>query len=118
LAAFANGFRLRLKRDACGDFITLGKFGHLYERATRLVGLVLEDTRKGPSVARSLLGRGGTALAAGFRLHRIGDAEAILPFERENAAHGKLAIRLVGAKRQPAYRTTTRALPRFCTRAY
>jgi hypothetical protein len=99
-AAFANRYRLRIRRDACGDAITPGRFGHLYEHGAGLLGLVLEDARNGQSRCRSLLARRRKALAAGFRLHQAGDAEAILLFELSNPAQEKLAIRLVGAKRR------------------
>jgi hypothetical protein len=82
---FTERYRLRLKRDACGDLIAPGKFGHLYEHAAGLFGAVLEEDRNGPSRVRSLLVRRRKALAADFRLHQAGDAEAILLFELGNA---------------------------------
>ena len=48
-AAFVDRYRLRTKRDACGDHIVPGKFGHLYEHDQELFGLVLEDPVTGPS---------------------------------------------------------------------
>jgi hypothetical protein len=97
---FAERYRLRLRRDWCGDLIAPGKFGHLYEHAAGLLGAVLEEDRNGPSRVRSLLVHRRKALAADFRLHQAGDAEAILLFELGNAAQEKLAIKLVGAKRR------------------
>jgi hypothetical protein len=63
LTAFAERYRLRTKRDGCGDLIAPGRFGHLYEHGAGLVGLVLEDTRNGQSRGRSLLARRRKALA-------------------------------------------------------
>jgi hypothetical protein len=118
---FADRYRLRIKRDACGDLIAPGKLGHLYEYGAGLAGLVLEDTQNGQSIARSLLARRRKALAAGFRLHQAGDGEAILLFEMNNPAHEKLAITLVAAKRRripsPAQLETlrlARQAARFC----
>jgi hypothetical protein len=56
LAAFAEHYCLRLKRDSCGEPIIHGKFGHLYEHASGLLGLVLEESRIGKSKCRTLLG--------------------------------------------------------------
>jgi hypothetical protein len=44
---FFKHYRLRVKRDDCCDPIIRGKFGHLYDHAADLIGLVLEDTRDG-----------------------------------------------------------------------
>ncbi len=100
LSQFVERHRLRVKRDASGDLIAPAKFGHLYAHTAGLIGLVLEDARNGQSRGRSLLARRRKALAAGFRLHQAGDAEAILLFELSNPAQEKLAIRLAGAKRR------------------
>ena len=97
---FANRFRLRTKRDACGEPIAPGKFGHLYQHAPGVIGLLLEEVRKGPTRARSLLARRRKAVAAGFQLHRAGEAESILLFNLGNPAEEALAIELVGAKRR------------------
>jgi hypothetical protein len=81
LARFAEPYRLRLKRDNCGESIINGKFGHLYEHAAGLLGLVLEESRNGRSKSRSLLARRHKASAAGFRVHQAGEVETILLFE-------------------------------------
>jgi hypothetical protein len=98
--AFARRYRLRTKRDSCGNPIAPGKFGHLYEHAAGLLGFVLEEPSNGKSIARSLLARRRKALAAGFRLHQAGEVETILLFEVGNLLEEKLAIGLVGAKRR------------------
>ena len=97
---FVHRYRLRVRHDACGDLIAPGKLGHLYQHSAGHAGLVLEDTRNGHSIARSLLARRRKALAAGFWLHQAGDAESILLFELANPAQEKLAISLVRAKRR------------------
>lgn len=111
---FEAKYRLRVRRDACGDSMIPGKFGHLYEHAVEEFGLVLEDpvrrpVRPGmtaterlplwlPSRARALLARRRKALAAGFVAHQIGEAEAILLFNPSDFHQARLAIRVVGAK--------------------
>lgn len=120
MAEFAEHYRLRVRRDACGDLVAPAKFGHLYAHTAGLIGLVLEDARNGQSRGRSLLARRRKALAAGLRLHQAGETEAILLFELNNPAHEKIAIKLVGAKRRripsPAQLATlrrAREAPRF-----
>jgi hypothetical protein len=99
-SAFVERHRLRTKRDACGEILTPGRFGHLYSHDAGLVGLVFEDARNGQSRIRTLLARRRRAVAGGFRLHQAGDAEAILLFVLNNAAQEKLALRLLEAKRR------------------
>ena len=97
---FTSRYRLRTKRDSCGNPSAPGKFGHLYEHAPRILGFVLEEPPNGKSIARSLLARRRKALAAGFRVHQIGEVEAVLLFDLGNPAQEKLAIGLVAAKRR------------------
>ena len=99
-AAFMNPFRLQAKRDACGDLVVQGRFGHLYEHGAGVIGIVLEDYADSRTGGRSLRARRRKALAAGMRLHQAGDAESILLFELGNPAQEKLALVLVGAKRR------------------
>ena len=96
--AFVERYRLRSRRDECGDPVVLGKFGHVYEHSTGRLGIVLEDSPGGASLARSLLSRRRKALAAGFELKQHGDSEAVLLFDPTNSSQSRLAIRLVGAK--------------------
>lgn len=98
--AFVERFRLRTIRDACGDTIAPGKFGHLYEHASGVLGLLLEEVRSGQTRARSLLVRRRKAVAAGFQVHRAGEVESILLSKLGNPAHEALAIELVGAKQR------------------
>ena len=95
---FCERFRLRLKRDRCGDQIIPGKFGHLYEHGPGVFGLVLEAPADSTRLDRMLRSRKRKALAAGFVLHQEGDAEAILLFDPANPRQARLAVRLVGAK--------------------
>lgn len=95
-----NAFsHMRWQRDGCGDQIISGTYGHLYEHGAGVFGLMLEDSTNGPTRSRTLLARRQKGLSAGFRLHQVGGAEAILLFDPNDAAQANLAIRLVGAKR-------------------
>jgi hypothetical protein len=42
LAGFCEYYRLRMKRDECGEPVVRGKFGHLYEHDASRLGIVLE----------------------------------------------------------------------------
>lgn len=97
---FTSRYRLRAKRDPCGDRIIPARFGHLYEHGSGAFGLALEDSSTGPSRARTLRSRRRQAVAAGFQVHQEGDGEAILLFDPADAKQARLAIRLVGAKRK------------------
>jgi hypothetical protein len=97
---FTSSYRLRLKRDRCGDPIIRGKLGHLYEHDLGRFGLVLEAPAGSTRLDRTLRARKHKALAAGFTLHQEGDAEAILLFNPEDHEQAQLAPRLVGAKRR------------------
>jgi hypothetical protein len=98
ISEYAEKYRLRMKRDRCGDLIVPGKLGHLYEHGSGRFGMVLEDPADGQSRARGLLSRCRKALAAGFTAHQAGDAESILLFDPESREQSRLAIRLVGAR--------------------
>lgn len=98
LNGFSQRYRLKIRRDGCGDPIVPAKLGHLYEHGNGRFGIVLEDPANRPTRARALLSRRRKALAAGFTLHQAGDAESILLFDPENREQARLAIRLVGAK--------------------
>ncbi|HUJ31781.1 MAG TPA: hypothetical protein VLY23_10920 [Candidatus Acidoferrum sp.] len=97
--AFAGRYRLRIKRDACGDLIAPGKFGHLYEHDAGRFGIVLEAPADTARLDRTLRARKLRAIAAGFLLHQEGDCEAILLFDPADVKQVGLAIRLIQAKK-------------------
>jgi hypothetical protein len=121
LVGFAERYRVRVQRDDCGEQLICGKFGHIYQHAAGLLGLVLEEPRSGKSKRRSLLARRRKAFAAGLSLHQLGQVEAILLFDVGCPSQANLAVRLVGAKRRrvpsPAQLEIlrrAREAPRFC----
>jgi len=102
---FAEQYRLRVKRDSCGEKIVSGKFragrgrpedhSHIFENGDDQFGLCLlfATARKFGSVMRKLL-------AAGFTLGQIGDTEGTFLFDPANTRQAKLAIRVVGTRQK------------------
>ena len=97
--AFAGRYRLRVKRDACGDPIAQGKLGHLYEHDASRFGIVRQGQPDNARFDRTLRARKQRAIAAGFLLRQEGDCEAILLFDPADVRQAGLAIRLIQAKR-------------------
>jgi hypothetical protein len=98
ISEYAEKYRLRMKRDRCGDLIVPGKLGHLYEHGSGRFGMVLEasaDSRRLDNVLRS---RKRRALAGGFAIRQEGDSESIVLFDPAEQKQARLALRLVGAK--------------------
>lgn len=100
---FAEQYRLKVRRDSCGDEIIPGKphkadrpedRNHIYEHSDGRLGVYLSF----PS-ARSWNARRTTALAAGFVLNQNAQTEGTLLFSPENEQQARLAIRLAGIKR-------------------
>ena len=101
IIAFAEKYRLRVRRDECGDPIVVGKLGELYQHDDGLVGLVLMSPNgDDPKLDNTLRARMRKALQAGLELHQRGDYESTFTFNPENTQHAELAIGLVGAKRK------------------
>jgi hypothetical protein len=99
LAEYGEKYRIRMKRDECGDSIVGGRFGHLYEQYAGRFGIVLELPADGTRLDNTLRSRKRRALAAGFVLHQEGECEAILLFDPSDRKQAALAIRLIQAKK-------------------
>jgi hypothetical protein len=99
LAKYGEQYRVRVKRDECGDSIVRGRFGHLYEHDTNQLGIVLDTTPDNLRSDRTLRARRRRAIAAGFVVHQQGDCEAILLFDHLDTKQARLAIRLIQAKK-------------------
>lgn len=97
---FASLYRLRRRKDSCGEQIIPGKLGHIFDHGAGKFGIVLEDTSSGPSRARVLLSRRRAALKAGFSLTQQGDCESVLLFDPFDTAQARKAIRLVRARKK------------------
>ena len=99
IIAFAEKYRLRVRRDECGDPIVVGKLGELYQHDDGLVGLVLMSPNgDDPKLDNTLRSRMRKALREGLELVQQGDYESSLLFNPQDHAQAKLAIRLVGVK--------------------
>ena len=99
LAEFSEQYRIRVKRDDCGDPIIPGKLGHLYEHGAGRIGMVLEAPSNSAALDATLRSRERRAISAGFVLHQEGDFEAILLFDPADAKQARLAFRLIHAKK-------------------
>ena len=95
IIAFAEKYRLRVRRDECGDPIVIGKTGHIYEYGEGLLGvLILPMNGQGRIWANAR----GRLEDAGCQIWQDGDTEGTALFDPQDHAQAKLAIRLVGAK--------------------
>jgi hypothetical protein len=97
---FSGRYRLRSKKDGCGEEILPGKLGHLFDHGHGQFGMVLEDSSSGPSRARLLLSRKRAALRRGFSLWQQGECESVLLFDPRNPKQAELATKLVMAKKK------------------
>jgi len=84
---FAEQYRLKVRRDDCGEKIISGKAGHIYENGDDRFGvcLMFKSARKWMSVQRRLM-------AAGFTLGQDGDTEGTLLFDPDHPAQVTAAI--------------------------
>ena len=89
LAEFAQPRNLRVRRDACGDPVVLGKVGDVYEHGGgRLGAMWLNLTRRRwGSIRRKLQ-------AAGCRLIHNGDEEGSALFDSANTPQADLVPKL------------------------
>ncbi len=107
---FSGRYRLRSKKDGCGEGIIPGKLGHLFDHGHGQFGMVLEDSSSGPSRARLLLSRKKAALKAGFLPKQNGECESVLLFDPQNQQQAKLAAKLVMAKKKRTVRANPASL--------
>ena len=117
LEEFATKYRLRTRRDSCGEPIIPGKprkalrpedRSHIYDNGDGRFGLTLIM-----GTAKKWNSRRKQAQAAGFEVAQNGDAEGSLLFDPGNSAQAKLAIKLAGVReRRPASPAQVAALAR------
>jgi hypothetical protein len=99
LKGFAEHYRIRIKRDDCGDQIIRGKLGHVYQHDANQFGIVLEASANIAVLENTFRSRKRRAIAAGFSMNQEGDFESILLFDPGDAEQARLAIRLMQAKK-------------------
>ena len=95
IQAFANLYRLRVKRHEDGELIITGKLGHIYGHDDATLGLMFmpDRPRLWPNARRKLE-------AAGFVIWQDGDHEGSALFDPTNKAQARLALRVVGIRRK------------------
>ena len=95
----AEKYRVRTKRDECGETFIPGKAGQIYDYGSGQFGALFmppanrRTPRRWGNVRRKLA-------AAGFEVVQNGDAEGSLLFDPTDATQTALAIRAVGARRK------------------
>lgn len=93
ISAFAEKYRLRLKRHEDGEAIISGRRGHLYQHDEHLLALVFmpEKPRLWANARRKLE-------AAGCTIWQDGDQEGSALFDPTNTVQARLALKVVGVK--------------------
>ncbi len=95
IQAFANRYRLRVKRHEDGELIITGKRGHIYGHDNATLGLMfMPDRPRLWSHAKRKLE------AADFTIWQDGDEEGSALFDPTNKAQARLALKVVGIKRK------------------
>ncbi len=100
IIAFAEKYRLRVRRDECGDPIVPGRFGTISEYGEDVFALIFladANDKDRDNILRSRIRR---ALAAGLQPSQVGDYEAVLLFEGNDQAQVRAAMKLAGIKRR------------------
>jgi hypothetical protein len=102
LTTFAQKYRLRMKRDECGELIIPGRLGEsqIYEHSPVRLGVVIMPGK--PFVwanARKKL------LAAGCQVVQNGDWEGTALFDPQNTTQAQLAIKLIKVRRKKVLST-------------
>jgi hypothetical protein len=101
---FAEKYRLRTKRDECGELIIPGGLGQIYEYGPGQLGcMVLGKSACYWNAARRKL------VAAGFQVIQDGDTEGTGLFDPEDANQVKVATQVVRAKRKRVLSKSQRA---------
>jgi hypothetical protein len=100
LIAFANKYRLKLKRDPCdGTYIIPGRHGQIYEYSDSelaVMFILLSDQEPSPRTWTSVRRK---CVATGMTLRQDGDAEGALIFDPSDLPLAKLAIKIAGIRR-------------------
>jgi hypothetical protein len=100
IIAFAEKYRLRVRRDECGDSFVPGRFGTISEYGGDVFALTfLADANDNgrDNILRSRIRR---ALTAGLQPSQLGDCEAVLLFGGSDQAQVRAAMKLAGIKRR------------------
>lgn len=84
---FADTYRVRARRDECGELILPGRVGHVYEHGPGRFGVYLScaSARAWSAAKRALTGEG-------FTIRQNGDMEGTALFDPANAQQARLAL--------------------------
>jgi hypothetical protein len=94
LQSLAEGNRLRIKRDACGDLYIPGRVGEIYEYGGgRFAVTLMPNKPRAWPIARRRLAE------AGFQLTQNGDREGTALFDPREQEQLALALKLVRPQR-------------------
>jgi hypothetical protein len=100
ITQLAERYRLRVRKDECGNKIIPGKVGQIYHYGNGGMGLIYMPDPQGhkpPSVGK-WNNRRKAMVAAGFRILQDGDAEGSAIFDGNDPKQVRLAIQIVRAK--------------------
>jgi hypothetical protein len=92
---FADTYRVRARRDECGELILPGRIGHVYEHSAGRFGVYLScATKRAWSSAKR------TLTAAGFTIRQNGDMEGTALFDPENEQQARLALEIARIRKR------------------
>lgn len=102
IPGFSIEYRVRTRREECGETIIRGRLGHVFDHGDggRFGVLLLLPTKRRWNHARK------RRRAAGFHVHQDAETEGTALFDPTDPGQVRLALRIVGAKRK---RTASRA---------
>jgi hypothetical protein len=101
---FAEKYRLKTKRDECGERIMPGRVGQIYEYGAGRFGcMVMASSARYWNAARRKL------VTAGCQVIQNGDTEGTALFDPEDANQVKVATQVVRAKRKRVLSESQRA---------
>jgi hypothetical protein len=95
ITQFAEQYRLRVRKDECGNKIIPGKAGQIYYYGRGEMGLIYMS--EPPSVGK-WNNRRKAMESAGFRILQDGDAEGSAIFDGNDSKQVRLAMQIVRAK--------------------
>jgi hypothetical protein len=100
LMVFARNFRLKIRRDECGDPVIPGRRGHLYFDAGRLCLMMIDAPPVQKNRLQALVGPDGSVWRGDVSLnrdrHRVQDVEV----KGIRPSRYREAIRIAGVKRK------------------
>ncbi len=92
---FADTYRVRARRDECGELILPGRIGHVYEHGPGRFGVYLSCAS-----ARAWSAAKRTLTAGGFTIRQNGDMEGTALFDPDNAHQARLALEIARIRKR------------------